>query len=101
MTSYLRGPGWRLGKPASVLFKMVRGGMVWMDKQDGRAVFRLAPFVVGIYEAQMERMDHELAHLVEDYMTHGGAAGDHATPAGPAPGGAGPGHAQIRVGAAI
>ena len=57
------------------LFKMVRGGMVWMDKQDGKAVFRLAPFVVGIYEAQRETLDHELAHLVEDYMANGGAEG--------------------------
>lgn len=57
------------------LFQMVRRGLVWFDKQDGKARFRLAPFVVGIYEAQLELMDHELAHLVEDYMTNGGAAG--------------------------
>jgi electron transport complex protein RnfB len=63
------------GQASQRLFKLVRGGMVWMDKQDGKAVFRLAPFVVGIYEAQRERMDHALAHLVEEYMANGGAHG--------------------------
>ena len=69
----------RVGLPAGEaskrLFKMVRRGMVWLDKQDGKACFRLAPFVVGIYEAQLELMDHELAHLVEDYYANGGAIG--------------------------
>ena len=57
------------------LFKMAQRGMVWIEKQDGRARFRLAPFVVGIYEAQLEMMDHELAHLVEDYFLEGGVQG--------------------------
>ena len=57
------------------LFKLVRRGMVWLDKQDGEVRFRLAPFVVGIYEAQVEMMDHELAHRVEDYLAGGGAQG--------------------------
>jgi NAD-dependent dihydropyrimidine dehydrogenase PreA subunit len=41
----------------------------------GKPHFRLAPFIVGIYESQLEKMDHELAHLVEDYLANGGAAG--------------------------
>jgi electron transport complex protein RnfB len=57
------------------LFKMVRRGMVWMDKQEGQVLFRLAPFVVGIYEASLELMDHELAHLTEEYFATGGVAG--------------------------
>ena len=69
----------RAGQPAGevsrLLFKMVRSGMVWLDKPDGQVCFRLAPFVVGIYEAQAELMDHELAHLVEDYFAEGGAQG--------------------------
>jgi Na+-translocating ferredoxin:NAD+ oxidoreductase subunit B len=69
----------RLGRPegdvSRELFKLVRRGCVWMDKQDGKGVFRLAPFVVGIYEAQLELMDHELAHLVEDYMAEAGEQG--------------------------
>ncbi len=55
------------------LFQLARRGIVWMDKRDGKVVFRLAPFVVGIYEAQSELLDHELAHLVEDYFANGGA----------------------------
>jgi hypothetical protein len=31
--------------------------------------------VVGIYEAQAELMDHELARLVEDYYSEGGTQG--------------------------
>ncbi len=69
----------RCGLPAADaskrLFKMVRRGMVWIEKRDGKACFRLAPFVVGLYEAQIGLLDHELAHLVEDYFANGGAAG--------------------------
>lgn len=69
----------RLGQPveeiSKQLFKLVRRGMIIFDKQDGKPRFRLAPFVVGIYEAQLELMDHELAHLVEAYLANGGAEG--------------------------
>jgi NAD-dependent dihydropyrimidine dehydrogenase PreA subunit len=69
----------RLGLQAelfrSLIFPMVRRGMVWLDKREGRVWLRLAPFIVGIYEAQVELMDHELAHLVEQYLLEGGAAG--------------------------
>jgi len=57
------------------LMKMARRRFVWFDRQAGKPRFRLAPFVVGIYEAQLESMDHELAHLVEEYFADGGAAG--------------------------
>ncbi|MDY7040802.1 MAG: 4Fe-4S binding protein [Chloroflexota bacterium] len=57
------------------LMKLVKRGIVWFDKQAGQPRFRLAPFVVGIYEAQLENMDHELAHLAEEYLADGGAAG--------------------------
>jgi ferredoxin len=35
-------------------------------------MFRLSPFIVGIYESQMDKMDHELAHLFEEYLEQGG-----------------------------
>jgi NAD-dependent dihydropyrimidine dehydrogenase PreA subunit len=57
------------------LFKMTKRGMVWIEKRDGQVMFRLAPFVVGVYEASLDLMDHELAHLVEDYFASGGVAG--------------------------
>jgi hypothetical protein len=38
-------------------------------------LYRLAPWIVGLYESQLESLDHELAHLAEDYFQEGGAAG--------------------------
>jgi electron transport complex protein RnfB len=57
------------------LFEMAKRGLLWSHEEAGNRFFRLAPFVVGIYESQIEIMDHELAHLVENYMANGGAAG--------------------------
>lgn len=57
------------------LMQMVKRGIIWFEKHDGKPHFRLAPFIVGIYEAQNAMLDHELAHLVEDYLRQGGAAG--------------------------
>jgi Na+-translocating ferredoxin:NAD+ oxidoreductase subunit B len=37
-----------------------------------KRMYRLSPFVVGIYEDQLERMDHELAHIFEEYLEQGG-----------------------------
>jgi ferredoxin len=50
---------------------LLERGMAWGDAS--RGYFRLAPFIVGIYESQLPRMDHELAHLVEEYFHQGGA----------------------------
>ena len=49
------------GETRDRLFQMVRRGMVWLDKVDGKPKFRLAPFVVGIYEMQISKMDEEEA----------------------------------------
>lgn len=69
----------RLGRPAQELrprlLDLVRRGAAWLDREGGKLRLRLAPFVVGLYEASLERMDHELAHLVERYFRDGGAAG--------------------------
>jgi ferredoxin len=54
----------------SRLRDMLDRGLVWGDSEKG--LFRLAPFVVGIYESQLEKMDHELAHLFEEYLDQGG-----------------------------
>jgi electron transport complex protein RnfB len=50
-------------------------GLLWTGKIGGQPGFRLAPFIVGIYETQADQMDSELAHLFEHYMADGGAAG--------------------------
>ena len=62
---------------AASLKAMAKRGLVWpdFDRVAGTRRYRLAPFIVGIYEAQRDSMDHELAHLVEHYMADGGAAG--------------------------
>lgn len=49
--------------------------MIWGSNRDGTWTFRLAPFVIGFYEEQWEVMDHEFAHLVEQYFNEGGTAG--------------------------
>ena len=62
-------------KVRAQLKDMAKRGLLWSDKKGDRLFFRLAPFVVGIYESQRENMDHELAHVVEEYFANGGAAG--------------------------
>jgi ferredoxin len=49
--------------------------LAWSDSREGKTLFRLAPFIVGIYEAQLETMDLEFARLFEKYMADGGAEG--------------------------
>lgn len=58
-----------------MLLEMAKRWQVLLKKGKGRFVFRLSPFMVGIYEGHLERMDHEFAHLFEEYMDDGGAAG--------------------------
>jgi len=50
-------------------------GIIWGSKKDGIWKFRLAPFLVGFYEEQWHVMDHDLAHLCEQYLNEGGAEG--------------------------
>jgi electron transport complex protein RnfB len=57
------------------LIALAKRGLVWSGKVDRGISFRLAPFIVGIYEAQLGTMDEELARLFERYMEEGGAAG--------------------------
>lgn len=47
---------------------MVRKGQIRVRRGDGGLAFALMPFVVGIYEEQVARMDQELARLVEQYF---------------------------------
>lgn len=63
----------RLGRDlrevAGLLKEMSRNGLIAMGKtSQGRLGFGLLPFVVGIYEAQVQRMDVELAQLFESYF---------------------------------
>lgn len=46
---------------------MVRKGQIRIGRKDRELVFGLMPFVVGIYEEQLPRLDKELAMLFEQY----------------------------------
>ncbi|RJX28382.1 MAG: 4Fe-4S dicluster domain-containing protein [Desulfarculus sp.] len=63
----------RLGRPVpemrATLEDMARKGQIASFKMGGQQMYRMAPFVVGIYEFQRrERLTKELAELVEEYM---------------------------------
>ena len=55
--------------------QMLNRRIIWGSNKDGTWRFRLAPFIVGFYEEQWHVMDHELAHLCEQYLKEGGAKG--------------------------
>jgi len=57
------------------LIALARCRLIWFNGQTDNPRFRLSPFIIGIYEMQLDNMDYELAHLIEHYMTDGGAAG--------------------------
>ena len=54
---------------------MARQGLITAGKGQGELTFRLMPFVVGIYEEQLPRMDAEFAELFEAYLQE--TRGDH------------------------
>lgn len=57
------------------LKEMARKGLIRFKKDKGQLAFGLMPFVVGLYEEQLSRMDAELAALFEEYIqaTKGGS----------------------------
>lgn len=50
------------------LKRMARQGLIYAGKGEAGLAFRLMPFVVGVYEEQLPRMDAELAELFEAYL---------------------------------
>ncbi len=57
------------------LKRMARKGQILAKKGEGQLVFGLIPFVVGIYEEQLPRLDAELATLFEQYYQETGGGG--------------------------
>jgi len=57
---------------ADMLEKMVERGEIGGVGPLGERMYHLLPFVVGIYEFQVQRMDKELAELMEEYITEEG-----------------------------
>lgn len=54
---------------------MAREGLILAGKGTGELVYGLMPFVVGIYEEQLPRLDEELATLFEQYYKETGGGG--------------------------
>jgi ferredoxin len=63
------------GTAYDVLKGMTRKGLIRARRGEKQLTFGLMPFVVGIYEEQLPRMDAELATLFEEYVqeTRGGS----------------------------
>jgi Na+-translocating ferredoxin:NAD+ oxidoreductase subunit B len=61
----------RTGRPLEGLeerlVSMVQKGELWGFESDNGWMFKMVPWVVGIYEFQLNRMDREFAKLCEDY----------------------------------
>lgn len=61
----------RLGMPVpemqGVLDNLVEKGQIGSFKMFGQRMYMLFPFIVGIYEFQLKRMDKEMAELFEEY----------------------------------
>lgn len=57
------------------LKQMAKRELISYDSEAKKPKYRLAPFIVGIFEAQREQMDHSFAHLFDKYMADGGAVG--------------------------
>jgi len=69
----------RAGVDADVAYGTLKGmarkGLIRIKKSKGQLAFGLTPFVVGFYEAQLPRMDVELATLFEQYLQETGGGG--------------------------
>ncbi len=65
----------RLNRPKEELEKLLdvmhEKGQIntWMSKSAGARKYGLMPFVVGIYEEQLNRMDEEFAQILEQYFS--------------------------------
>lgn len=61
----------RAGVDANTAYRTLKGmahkGLIRVKRGEGELVFALMPFVIGFYEAQLPRMDAELAALFEQY----------------------------------
>ena len=61
----------RLGKPVdemqTILDKMVTKGQIGSAKMEGKQLYMFFPFMFGIFEFQLRRLDKELAQMMEEY----------------------------------
>ncbi|MBN1536473.1 MAG: 4Fe-4S binding protein [Anaerolineales bacterium] len=68
----------RAGIDSKEAYKTLKGmaskGLVSFKKGKGKLLFALEPFIVGFYEAQLPRIDKEMASLFEQYFHESGGA---------------------------
>jgi Na+-translocating ferredoxin:NAD+ oxidoreductase subunit B len=61
----------RLGMPLeeteAILDIMSKKGQIWSEKKGGQQVYTLYPFVIGIWDFQVNRLDKELSDLMAQY----------------------------------
>ncbi len=63
------------------LKEMASKGLARVERGERQLLFALEPFVVGFYEAQLPRMDEELAALFEQYYLESMGVGNKVEPA--------------------
>ncbi len=59
-------------KVAEQLDSMAQKGLLFRLRKEGSARYSAVPFVIGIYEFQINAMDEELARLCDEYFDEGG-----------------------------
>jgi electron transport complex protein RnfB len=64
----------RLGKPVEemekILDDMALKGQILCMRKKGKQLYMLVPFVIGLYELQLDHLDEELALLFKEYRPH-------------------------------
>ena len=60
--------GMQLMETEAILDNMAKKGQIWSEKKSGRQVYTLYPFVIGIWEFQVNRLDKELSDLYAQYL---------------------------------
>jgi electron transport complex protein RnfB len=71
-----RRPGPKPAAVKAMLERLAERGAIWTGATAEGPGYRLAPFIVGLYETHLkETRDPEFARLVEEYLTGGGAVG--------------------------
>jgi H+/Na+-translocating ferredoxin:NAD+ oxidoreductase subunit B len=56
-----------IGEVEPMLDSMAKKGQIWSEKKAGRQAYELYPFVIGIWEFQVNRLDKELSDLMAQY----------------------------------
>ncbi len=60
--------GMETGELEEKLETMARKGLIFRARRDGKTFFNTAPFMIGLYEYAVDKIDQELAQLFNDYF---------------------------------